>query len=318
MEFNMKKICCVGILVSDVMANVSGMPRLGELERVDSVTVHNGGNAMTAAVNLRKLGVESYLIGKVGDDVFGKALLKGVCESGVCTNGVKVDQEAQTSVSIVLLQNGERSFLHTVGANGTFGLKDIDFSVIEKVDAVFLTGTFLMDTFDGKESIEFLKRCKEMGKTTFLDVCFDAKNRWGDIINGYLPYVDYFMPSVDEAREISKIDGTPDEMADVFSSLGAKNVIIKLGSKGSYIRLYGECVGRVFPPQKVENVVDTTGAGDSFCSGFLSGFARNLPTEECMALANSAGALCVTKKGAMSWVTSFEDLYNFKEKNKCL
>ena len=309
----MKKICCVGILVADVMAPITKLPRLGELSRVDSVTVHNGGNAMTAAVNLRRLGVESYLIGKVGEDIFGEGLLKCLHESGVNAEGVKIDKSAQTSVSIVLLQNGERSFLHTVGANGSFGLKDIDFSVIEKVDAVFLTGTFLMDTFDGGESIEFLKKCKEMGKTTFLDVCFDAVGRWGEVINGYLPYVDYFMPSIDEAKEISKTDGTPDEMAEVFTAHGAKNVIIKLGSRGSYVRLSGEKKGRVFPSKKVDSVVDTTGAGDSFCSGFLSGFARNLPIDECMNLANAAGALCVTKKGAMSWVTDFETLRKYRE-----
>ena len=314
----MKKICCVGILVADVMAPINELPRLGELSRVESVTVHNGGNAMTAAVNLRRLGVESYLIGKVGNDVFGEGLLKGIREGGVCTDGVRIDKKDQTSVSIVLLQKGERSFLHTVGANGSFNLKDIDFSIIENVDAVFLTGVFLMDSFDGEESVEFLRRCKEMGKTTFLDVCWDARSRWGDIINGYLPYVDYFMPSIDEAREIARFDGTPDEMADVFTSRGAKNVIIKLGSKGSYVRLSGEKRGRIFPSVKAESVVDTTGAGDSFCSGFLSGFARNLPTEECMKLANSAGALCVSKMGAMSWATNFEDLKRYKEENECL
>ena len=309
----MKKICCVGILVADVMANISSFPKLGELERVESVTVHSGGNAMTAAVNLKRLGVESYLVGKVGDDIFGKGLLAGVKDSEVCTDGVKVDRDNQTSVSIVLLQDGERSFLHAVGANGSFRLNDIDFSVIEKADAVFLTGVFLMDTFDGEESIEFLRKCKDMGKTTFLDVCWDARGRWGDVINGYLPYVDYFMPSIDEAREISKCDGTPDEIADIFTSLGAKNIIIKLGSLGSYVRLCGECKGRVFSSKKVYNVVDTTGAGDSFCSGFLSGFARNLPIDDCMKLANAAGALCVTKKGAMSWVTNYEDLVKYKE-----
>lgn len=314
----MKKICCVGILVADVMAPITELPRLGELSRVDSVTVHNGGNAMTAAVNLRRLGVESYLIGKVGNDVFGEGLLKGIRESGVCDDGVRIDEKDQTSVSIVLLQGGERSFLHTVGANGSFNLKDIDFSVIEEVDAVFLTGVFLMDTFDGEESVEFLRRCKEMGKTTFLDVCWDARGRWGEVINGYLPYVDYFMPSIDEAREMAKCNGTPDEMADVFTALGAKNIIIKLGSQGSYVRLSGEKCGRVFPSMKSESVVDTTGAGDSFCSGFLSGFARNLPMEECMRLANAAGSLCVSKMGAMSWATNFDNLNSYKEKNKCL
>ena len=63
----MKKVACVGILVADVMAPIGTMPGKGELARVDSVTVHNGGNAMTAAINLHKMGVESKMIGKVGD-----------------------------------------------------------------------------------------------------------------------------------------------------------------------------------------------------------------------------------------------------------
>lgn len=313
----MKKVACVGILVADVMAPIGTMPGKGELARVDSVTVHNGGNAMTAAINLHKMGVESKMIGKVGDDLFGRFLRERLVASGVDDAGLKTDSAAQTSVSIVLLEGGERSFLHCVGTNATFSIDDIDYSVIEECDLVFVTGSFLMDRFDGDETVEFLKKCKEMGKTTFLDVCFDAKGRWGELLNPALPYIDFFMPSIDEAREIAKCDGTPDEIADVFRDKGAKNVVIKLGSKGSFLRLEGEEQGTVYPCIKGITAVDTTGAGDSFCSGFLAAFARDLPPSECMKVGNATGALCVTMKGATTGIRNFDETIKFLEEHRC-
>ena len=308
----MKKVACVGILVADVMAPVEVMPNRGELARVDSVTVHNGGNAMTAAMNLRKMGVESKMIGKVGDDLFGRFLREKLVASGVDDAGLKTDISAQTSVSIVLLDGGERSFLHHVGTNGTFSIKDIDFSVISECDLVFVTGSFLMDTFDGEETVEFLKKCKEMGKTTFLDVCWDAKGRWGDILNPALPYIDFFMPSIDEAVMIAKKD-EPDDISNVFMAKGVKNVVIKMGSKGSYLRLAGWEKGKTYPIIKGIKAVDTTGAGDSFCSGFLAAYARGESPEYCAEFANAVGALCVTAKGATTGIRTYEETLEFKK-----
>lgn len=308
----MKKVACVGILVSDVMVSgMDGMPNKGELSRVDAVTIHNGGNAMTAAINLTKLGVETRMVGKVGCDLFGSYLEERLIAHGVDTRGLAKDDRCGSSVSIVLLdKSGERSFLHTVGTNGTFCEKDIDYSIIDECDLVFLTGTYLMDTFDGEETATFLKKCKEMGKTTFLDVCWDAKGRWGDILDRAMPYIDFFMPSIDEAVNIAKCD-TLEGMADVFMSKGVKNVVIKTGKSGSYMRLAGEAEGKTFPSLKGVTAVDTTGAGDSFCSGFLSAYARTLSPEECIRIANTTGAMCVTAKGATTGIRSYDETLEF-------
>ena len=299
------------------MAPVGSMPGKGELARVDSVTVHNGGNAMTAAINLKKLGVESRMFGKVGDDIFGKFLADKLMLEGIDSRGLKVDKNAQTSVSLVLLDpSGERSFLHCVGTNATLSISDIDFSIIDECDAVFVTGCFLMDRFDGEETRDFLKRCKEMGKTTFLDVCFDARGLWGELIDMSLPYIDYFMPSIDEAREIAKCGNSPDTIADELMKRGAKNVVIKLGSQGSYLRLEGETVGRTYPSLSGIHAIDTTGAGDSFCSGFLASYARGLGMDECMRIANTVGAMCVTERGATAGIRDFETTLEFMEEHK--
>lgn len=175
---------------------------------------------------------------------------------------------------------------------------------------VFVTGTFLMDTFDGIETMQFLKKCKDMGKTTFLDVCWDAKGKWGELLDMSLPYIDYLMPSIDEAIHMAGKEN-PEEIADVFVSKGAKNIIIKLGSKGSYLRKEDEKSGNIFKPYYIENPVDTTGAGDSFCSGFLAAFARGESLDECMKFANATGAHCVMAKGATSGIKTYEEIKSF-------
>ena len=310
----MKKVACVGILVADVIAEpVGGYPGRGVLEQVNSITVHNGGNAMTAAINLRKMGVESKMIGKVGDDMFGVFLKDRLEKAGVDTRGLMTDSQVQTSASIVMLDaTGERSFLHCVGTNAAFGVKDIDFSVIEECDLVFVTGSFLMDRFDGEETAEFLKKCKEMGKTTFLDVCWDSKGRWGELLDCAMPYIDFLMPSIDEAVKIAGKED-PDDIADVFMARGAKNVVIKVGSKGSYLRLAGEERGTVYPAVKGIKAVDTTGAGDSFCSGFLAAYARGESPKFAASFANAVGALCVTAKGATTGIRTYEETLEFKK-----
>ncbi len=308
----MKKIACIGILVADVMVStVQNMPEKGKLEKVNAITVHNGGNAMTAALNVRTLGAQTGIFGKIGNDVFGKYLKDVFNDKDVDTRGLSVDENVQTSASVVLIDGtGERSFLHCVGANGALSINDIDFSVIEEYDAVFVTGTFLLGNFDGDETREFLKKCKEMGKTTFLDVCWDATGSWGEKLNSAMPYIDYFMPSIEEAVCIAQKED-PDEIADVFMARGVKNVIIKIGSKGSYMRLNDWESGKVYPSYKVDNVVDTTGAGDSFCSGFLASYAMDNDLEYCIKFANATGANCVMAVGATTGIKSYEQIESF-------
>ena len=97
----MKKVACVGILVADVMVSgMNGTPNKGELARVDGVTIHNGGNAMTAAINLTKLGVETRMVGKVGCDLFGQFLEERLNAHGVDTRGLAKDENTGSSVSI--------------------------------------------------------------------------------------------------------------------------------------------------------------------------------------------------------------------------
>ena len=310
----MAQVACVGILVADVMVRpVDKIPGKGLLEQVDSIEMYTGGNAMTATVNLQTLGTQSAIIGKVGTDVFGDFLEKEFQKRGIDTRGLVKDPNTQTSVSVVLSdRDGERSFLHCVGANGTFCLDDVNWEVIEEAEIVFVTGSFLMNTFDGEQTRLFLKKCKELGKTTLLDVCWDAKGQWGKVLDPCMPYIDIFMPSIDEAVQLTG-EKEPPQIADVFFAKGVGKVVIKWGKRGCYARESVDAEGVVLPTLEKMPVVDTTGAGDSFCSGFLAALARGKSFLECCAFANATGSVSVSAKGATTAMRSYEEVEKIRK-----
>ena len=308
-------IACVGILVADVLTKtVDKFPQKGLLEQVDSIELFSGGNAMTASINIKKIGLKTAIIGKIGNDSFGDFLESCLIKSGVETKGLSRDNNAQTSTSVLFSdKDGERTFFHWVGANGTFSINDVNWDVIDDAKIVFVTGTYLLNTFDGKETVEFLKKCKEKNKITALDVCWDSKGKWGELLNDAMPYIDIFMPSIDEAKMIAGKE-EPEEMADVFFKRGVKKVVIKLGKDGCYVRESKDSEGIVVPSYKVK-AVDTTGAGDSFCSGFLSAYAKGNSFLECAQFANATGAHNVMAKGATTGIKSYEEIVEFMKNN---
>ncbi len=308
-------IACIGILVADVIAKpVDSIPKAGLLERISSIKIFSGGCAMNAGIDMAKIGLKVAVLGKVGKDSFGDFLEGELVKNNIDVRGISKDDKEQTSASVVLsASSGERSFLHTVGANASFCEADVNYDVIKESNIVFVGGTMLMDKFDGEECAEVLKKCRQMGKTTVLDTAWDATGRWMKVLAPCMPYIDYFIPSIDEAIELSG-KKTPEEIADVFFDMGVKKVVIKLGSKGCYGREEKNGEGIYVPCYKV-SAADTTGAGDSFCAGFLTGLSKGLSFEDSMRFANATGAHCVMAMGASTGIKSYEEIYKFMEEN---
>jgi sugar/nucleoside kinase (ribokinase family) len=307
---------CIGILVADVIAKpVDKIPQKGLLGLIGGITLHSGGCAMSAAVDMSKIGLKTALLGKVGNDSFGEFMKNVLIQNNVNIDGIVTDTENQTSASVVLSDSaGERKFLHCAGANGAFGRDDINWNVIQYSKIVFVAGTMLMDTFDGEHCAGVLKRCKEMGKTTVLDTAWDSKGRWMKVLEPCMPYIDVFLPSIGEAVKLSgKTD--PKKIADVFLGKGVKQVAIKLGGKGCYLRESKEADGVIIPPYKVK-AVDTTGAGDSFCAGFITGLVKGMTFTECGRFANAVGAHCVSAMGATTGIKPMKDILAFMEANR--
>lgn len=305
----MNDVACIGILVADVIAKpVDKIPEAGLLERIGCIETYTGGCAMSAGIDMSKIGLKTAVLGKIGRDSFGDFLKKALIEYDVNVDGIAVDENVQTSASIVLSStSGERSFLHCVGANGTFSAEDVNWDVIADSKIVFVAGTMLMDSFDGAPCAQVLKRAKEMGKITVLDTAWDSKGRWMDVLGPCLPFVDVFLPSIDEAKALSGKENL-DDIADCFFDYGVKQVAIKNGKHGCYLRESKHAQPILLETYKSAPVVDTTGAGDSFCAGFITGLAKGLTFQECGAFANAVGTFCVGAKGATTGIRSYDEI----------
>lgn len=309
-------VACIGILVADVIVRtVNEFPSRGKLTEIDSLQLYSGGCAMSASVDLKKLGADVAVLGMVGQDGFGEFLKKELERQGVNTAGLCTTGQEGTSASVVLVDSGsERTFLHAVGANGVYRESDVNYDVIAESKIVFVGGSLLLPGFDGEGCAKCLKRAKDMGKTTVLDTAWDDHDRWMRMIGPSLPYVDYFIPSMDEAQMLSG-ESEPGKISDVFFEHGAGCVVIKLGKEGCYLQEKKKEKGAYIPAYSGVKAVDTTGAGDSFCAGFLYGLSRGFSPLEACRLANAVGAHCVMAVGATTGIKPYAQIKAFMDKN---
>lgn len=307
-------VACLGILVADAIAKtVDEIPDRGKLQPVDQISLHTGGCAMSASIDLAKLGMKAAILGKVGRDGFGEFIVNSLRNQGVNTDGLVVKDGINTSASLVLVAStGERTFLHCFGSNADLSYEDVNFDIIKNSKILFIGGTNLMPKFDGIPCSKVVKKAKEMGVYTALDTAWDASGRWMEIVEPSLPYLDLFIPSYDEARMIAGKD-EPEEIADVFLSKGVKLAVIKLGKEGCFIKSKdGE--KSTIPTYSDIKAVDATGAGDSFVAGFLTGVLQGWDLYKCGKFANAVGTHCVMEVGATTGIKKMEDILEFMKK----
>jgi sugar/nucleoside kinase (ribokinase family) len=319
-------IVCLGIMVADVVGRpLRALPDAGRLVLVDEMSLHTGGCAVNAATALARLGVPTDVIGKVGADPFGEFLLRTLNERGIGTRGVLRDPEAGTSATMVMVDpDGERRFVHYIGANAHLTLDDIDLGMIESASILHVAGSLVLPGIDGEPTAELLRQAQAAGVTTFLDTVWDDTGRWMDLLGPCLPHVDTFVPSLAEARALTGLD-EPEAVARDLLERGVGTVGLKMGADGCLVMTEaGELPspaggGPGWGPNSLRvpafevDVVDATGAGDAFAAGFITGVWKGWPLERTARLANAAGALCVTGLGATGGVKTLPETLAFME-----
>jgi sugar/nucleoside kinase (ribokinase family) len=189
-----------------------------------------------------------------------------------------------------------------------FSLSDVDLAQLDGTSLVHVGGTYSLPQFDGEGAARLFQETRSRGILTSLDVTWDTMGRWLSVIQPCLPHVSLFMPSLREAREIAGTE-RPDDIAVFFQDRGVRTCVIKLGEKGCYVK-HGDDVG-FFSPAYRTQVVDTTGAGDSFVSGFLTGVLRRWDMRACAAFACAVAAMNVRAVGATAGIPTFEEARDY-------
>jgi len=292
---NKKRVACIGITVLDIL--VFGIDE-GIFDRdttdVERVELQTGGDALNEAVILSALGHDSVLMGTVGDDVWGEYIINQLKSRGVDTGAVCVIPSLPTVVSTVLItKNGERHFLVKKKNSATFDEKCLNYDVIESCDAVSIGSVFYDEALDSRlDSVLYLAR--KNNALTFGDLSYRPGYTLENA-KGYLPLFDFLVPNLKEAQGLTgKTD--PESIAGKILDYGVKNVIIKMGENGCYIQNAAEKL--MVPAFKTDNVVDTTGAGDSFLAGLIAGTLEGLDIESAAVFANAAASANVRGLGA--------------------
>ncbi len=306
------EVLSLGIVAADVLAKpITKMPKRGRLELIDRVELHTGGCANNTAIGLARLGISTGVMGKVGKDGFGDFILQKLKAEGVNTSGMKRDEKVNTSFTFVMIApDGERSFFHYIGTNARLSLNDIDLDVVKKVKILHIAGSNLMPGFDGKPTARLLKKAKDFSVTTSLDTAWNSTIDWFKTIKPSLPFIDIFLPSIEEAKMITG-KKEPEDIADFLLFHGVKTVGLKMGTKGSYIATNHK--RHFIPPFKVKTV-DATGAGDAFVAGFLTGVVKGWDVERCGRLGNAVGACCVQAIGCTQGIKSFDETVRLMKK----
>ncbi|UCD28884.1 MAG: bifunctional hydroxymethylpyrimidine kinase/phosphomethylpyrimidine kinase, partial [Planctomycetota bacterium] len=215
---------------------------------------------------------------------------------------------------VCVLSSGQRSFFHTRGTNGTLCYDDIDLDIVRQAKYCFVTGTMLMETFDGQQTADLLKVARGAGAKTLLDTVYVdnvSQQLWQANTYPGLPFLDYFIPSQPEAKAITGLD-SPADMARLFQDAGCKNVVIKLDEQGVFCRdADGNQVS--VPSYQVQNVVDTTGAGDSWSAGFLAGLHEGMDIGQAALLGNATAAHCIQAPGASTGIVALDRIKAFQQ-----
>jgi sugar/nucleoside kinase (ribokinase family) len=321
----------------------------GRLLEAGPAVMSTGGAVSNTGLALHKLGIDTRLIGKIGQDLFGQAILDLIKtrDERLADDMSIVSDEASSYTVILNPPNTDRIFLHCPGTNDTFGADDVNYDLLRQVDLFHFGYPQLMKRMyqnNGVELVEIYRRAKATGATTSLDTAMPDPNapsgqaNWSVILMDTLPYVDLFVPSIEEIllmlyadvfeaviAQTTKI--TPALAADIADDLldmGVKIVLLKAGHLGLYLRTADEAtladMGRARPtnltrwanrelwaPVFKVDVVGNTGAGDAAIAGFLATLLHDLPPTEAATMAAAVGACNVEAADAVSGIRSWEE-----------
>jgi len=310
------KVYCFGNAVADVLARpVDQLAPSGTSQPLEDVALGPGGNCINTAIALARLGVPVRAAAAIGDDRFGQFLRDRVRSEGIDDADLVTLPGAKTSTSIVLIESsGERRFLHLRGVSALLSAEHLNWGHVEGARIFHYASAFALPAFDAACLEPTLKRARELGCLTSVNICWDVRGRWLNLIQPALAHTDFIFPNRDEGRQLTG-ESEPAAIAARLRELGVKTVIVKLGAAGCYVE---SAEGAFTMPGFAVKPIDTTGAGDCFAAGFLAAISRGKSLADAARYANAAGALATLGLGGADSAPTSSHLEEFLRRHSAL
>jgi ribokinase len=285
-----KPIVVVGSINMDLVARTPRIPLAGETLIGSDFTTTPGGKGANQAVAVARLGYPVHMIGAVGDDVFGQALLDNLASAGVQTAAVTRVSGPSGVAPILVADSGENSIVVVSGANGKVdsGLIDRHLDLIRSAGMVLCQLELPMETIEHTVAI-----CSKAGVPVMLDPAPAAS-----LDGSLLKQIDWFTPNETEAAFYLGSKSEPEAAALSLLSRGVKGVVLKRGTEGAWVStLDGQAV-RVSPFSVV--AIDSVAAGDCFNGAFAVALLEGGAPAAAARFASAAAAISVTRRGAQA------------------
>ena len=322
-------LVCIGRTCVDLYAEQEG----AKLEDVQSFRKYVGGSAANIALNTARLGVKTAMLTRVGEEQMGRFVRRTMADTGVDVSHVIFDPEHLTPYVLLAIRDVEdfpRIFAYGDAADMALDEADVDPEFIASSRALLVTGTPLSRPGSRAATLKAVRAAREAG----IRVLFDLDYRpvfWGvapheqggemfvesaEVTAGYrsvLPDCDLVVGTEEEIRIAGGSTNTREALLAIRELCGA-TIVLKVGAMGAIV-FPGDIPedledGVTVPGFRVE-VFNSVGAGDAFLSGFLSGWLRDEPLEECLRLGNACGAIVVSRHGCSPAMPTPQELEYF-------
>jgi len=293
-------IVVVGSLNMDLVVRAPRHPQPGETIMGGDFRTFPGGKGANQAVAAARLGAAVQMIGRVGADAFGDALLQTLAQDGVATRHVRRDQEAPTGVALITLNAaGQNAIVVAPGANAWVTPQDI-----VAAEAAFAGAAVLLLQLECPlpAVAQAIELAKQHGAQVVLN---PAPAQPLDV--ALLAKVDYLLPNQNELALLTGRDAIRPAVSRL-QAVGVRRIVVTLGEEGV---LVAEDDSEIHIPAHGVTVVDTTAAGDAFAGAFAAALLEGHSTRQAAAWGNAAGALAVTRAGAQPSLPRRSELEKF-------
>lgn len=295
------EVVVVGSLNMDLVARAARLPAPGETVTGSSFSTVPGGKGANQAVAAARLGARAAMVGRVGDDAFGARLRAGLEQDGIDCGRLRTSPGSSGVALIVVDEAGRNGIVVVPGANAH--LEPADLAAAEPLIAAARIVVLQLEV--PLATVEHaIERARALGKTVVLN-----PSPARALSRELLACVDYLVPNEVEAAWLT---GAPvvtaaDALvaARQLRGAGARNVLVTLGAQGV---VSATAAGERHDPARRVDVVDTTGAGDTFLGGLCAALVRGRALPDAIAFGQAAAAVCVTRPGAQPSIPRADEL----------
>jgi ribokinase len=299
------QVTVVGSLNMDLVIRTPRMPLPGETIKGYDFHVIPGGKGANQAVAVARQGAQVTMIGRVGDDDFGRAQQRCLRQENIDLSFLTIDPQQATGVAIITLDEaGQNNITLSAGANGTMTVRHI-----ESAQEAIKSADMLLCQLE--VPLESVTRAIEIASESSVPVLLNPAPAY-QLTRSLLAKVTYLIPNETEASLLTGIEVKDIDSAKVaarqLQQLGVQTVILTLGANGAVVAHAGDCVHE---PAIQVNVVDTTAAGDAFVGSFAVAVTEGKSVLEAVKFAKHAAALTVTKLGAQPSIPTRQEVERF-------